>query len=145
MDIQWAPAAKDKLANGGCKLNFLSYFVASLPSRIEMWDSTSRDVSYSIFGCCGDNVHSSLLKTFLKGIGAHLLLIDEKAQASMNKRIKHQIPSLRTSAYETCLLLGDDAVAILVEDHEGELKLVVLACAREVGERDHELFDVDLP
>ena len=42
------------------------------------------------------------------------------------------------------LALGDDAVSVFVEDHESELELVVLAGAREVGQGDHELADVDL-
>lgn len=55
---------------------------------------------------------------------------------------------MRSSCLSFCamyLLFGDDAVAILVEDHEGELELVVLARTREVGEGNHELSDVNLP
>ena len=46
--------------------------------------------------------------------------------------------------FMTHLLLGDDTIAVLVEDHEGELELVIFTCAREIGEGDHELSDVDL-
>lgn len=42
------------------------------------------------------------------------------------------------------LLFGDDAVAIFVEDHEGELELIVFTSTGEVCERYHELPNIDL-
>lgn len=48
------------------------------------------------------------------------------------------------SKHGTCLLLRDNAISVLVEDHEGELQLVVLARPGEVGQRYHELAYVYL-
>lgn len=42
------------------------------------------------------------------------------------------------------LLFGDDAVAILIEDHERELQLVVFTSTGEICERYHELSHIDL-
>lgn len=53
--------------------------------------------------------------------------------------------SSRLSYCAMYLLFGDNAVAILVENHKGELELVVLTRTRKVGEGNHELSDVDLP
>lgn len=45
---------------------------------------------------------------------------------------------------KTCLLLGDDSVSILIEDHESELQLVVLASSSVICERYHEFSSINM-
>lgn len=74
----------------------------------------------------------------------HLSKVQEYLNAMGKNNLNTRMVQEYLDMVVSYLLFGDDAVAILVEDHERELQLIVFTSTGEVCERYHELSHIDL-